>query len=93
VKKVIRATVTTYQAVPEQTDATPCEGAMPDVDFCNPPGLIVANNCLPLGTYVAIRGEVYYVADLMKRGTPCNVFDVLTSGENWKWTNEPVTVL
>lgn len=92
-KSVIKATVTTYQAVPAQTDSTPCVGAMAGVDFCNPMGNIVANNCLPLGSYVAIRGDSYYVADRMNPRYGCDVFDVLTDGENYTLKNEPVEVL
>lgn len=99
-KRVIRATVFTYQAVPEQTDSTPCITA-DGLDLCDPlfvipPFGVVASNCLPFGTEVEIRGDSYFVHDRMKKGTPCNVFDVLTGGENWatpKGTTEPVTVL
>jgi hypothetical protein len=90
---VIRAKVTTYQAVAAQTDATPCVGAMAGVDFCHPPYPIVANNCLAFGTKVEIRETTYTVADRMNSRYGCSVFDVLTDGENYSLNNEPVTVL
>jgi hypothetical protein len=94
--RVIRATVTTYQAVPEQTDSTPCDGAMPGVNFCDPPFPIVANNCLAFGTKVEIRGQRYTVADRMASRYDCDgtwTFDILTDGENYALSNEPVSVL
>lgn len=92
-QRVIQATVYTYQAVPEQTDTTPCVGAMPGVDFCDPPFPIVANNCLPLGTKVLINGRERVVADRMNPRHDCDVFDLLTNGTNFTLINEPVTVL
>jgi hypothetical protein len=92
-KRVIRAKVTTYQAVAAQTDSTPCSGAMAGVDFCHPLFPIVANNCLAFGTKVEIRGQHYTVADRMNSRYGCAVFDVLTDGENFTLTNEPVSVL
>lgn len=93
VSRVITGTVTTYQAVAAQTDATPCVGAMPGVNFCEPPFPIVANNCLKLGSKVAIRGMTYTVADRMNKRYGCDYFDVLTSGENYTLKNEPINVL
>lgn len=90
--RVIVATVYTYQAVPEQTDATPCVGALAGVDFCNPPFPIVANNCLKLGTKVEIRGVEYTVADRMADRHGCEVFDRLMPGST-TLTSEPVIVL
>jgi hypothetical protein len=92
-QRVISATVTTYQAVAGQADATPCVGAMAGVNFCRPPFPIVANNCLPFGTKVEIRGTRYTVADRMSHRHGCQVFDVLTDGHNYRLTNEPITVL
>ena len=92
-KRVIKATVTTYQAVAGQTDASPCSGAMRGVNFCKPPFPIVANNCLKFGTKVILRGETFTVADRMSSRYGCDHFDVLTSGENFRLINEPITVL
>lgn len=94
-KRVINATVTTYQAVKSQTDATPCEGAMPGVDFCHPPFEIVANNCLDLGTKVLIDQWLFTVADRMNPRYGCDVFDILIMpyDKPFTLTNEPVTVL
>lgn len=89
---VLRARITTYQAVPEQTDSTPCVGAMPGVNFCDPPFPIVANNCLSLGAKVLIGSDEYTVADRMASGTACDRFDVLTDGENYL-IHETVTIL
>lgn len=80
-EKVITATVYSYQAVSDQTDSSPCTGAMPGINFCNPPYLIVANNCLKLGTRVSINSKVYTVADRMAKRHGCDVFDRLTSGK------------
>ena len=86
---VIRnARITTYQAVAGQTDATPCVGAMAGVDFCEPPFPIVANNCLPLGTKVEIGFNRYTVADRMNSRHSCNVFDILTDGDNFTLTED-----
>jgi hypothetical protein len=92
-KTVVHGTVTTYQAVPGQTDSTPCQGAMPGVDFCDPPFRIAANNCLRLGTKVEIRGRQYVVADRLNSRYGCDRFDLLTDGENFKLTGEPVEVM
>ena len=94
-KKVINATVTTYQAVESQTDSTPCDGAMPGIDFCHPPFEIVANNCLKLGTKVWIEETQFVVADRMNPRYGCNYFDILIMpyDKPFKLTNEPVTVL
>lgn len=95
VEDTIISTVYTYQAVEAQTDASPCSGAMPGIDFCNPPTPLVANNCLDFGTNVLIRGEVYLVADRMASRYGCDVFDILIDEAvtPWKWLNEPVYVL
>jgi len=91
--KVIRATITTYQAIPSQTDPTSCQGAMSGVNFCNPPFPTVANNSLKLGSKVKIRGVVYVVADRLNKHFGNNHFDILTTGFNTKWINEPVEIL
>lgn len=92
-KRTVRATVTTYQAVAAQTDATPCQGAMAGINFCNPPYPIVAANGWKLGTKVRIRGVVYVVSDRMNSRYGSNRFDILTQGQNWTWQNERVEVL
>lgn len=92
-KRAITGTVTTYQAVKAQTDATPCIGAMPNVDFCNPPFPIVANNRLPLGSRVRINGTEYTVADRMNPRYGAHVFDILTDGENYRLTNQIIEIL
>ena len=91
--KTVYATITTYQAVPGQTDETPCQGAKAGIDFCNPPYPIVAVNGLPFGTKVVIRGTTYTVSDRMNSRYGSNHFDVLTDGNNFSLTNEPVTIL
>lgn len=69
--------ITHYQAVESQTDATPCIGAMPGVDFCHPPFPIVANNCLKLGSKVVLEGKTYTVADRLNKRFGCNYYDIL----------------
>lgn len=90
--RTIIATVYNYQAVPEQTDSTPCVGAMAGIDFCNPPFPIVANNGLKLGTKVVIRGVTYTVADRMNSRYGVNIFDILTKTEQPTLRNEPVEI-
>ena len=92
-KSVVYATVTTYQAVAGQTDSTPCVGAMPGVNFCNPPYPIVAVNGYKFGTKVRIRGVVYTVSDRMNSRYGSDTFDILTDGDNYKYTNEPVEII
>jgi hypothetical protein len=96
-KNVILATVYTYQAVPEQTDADSCHTAS-GLNVCAQGSMtdfygIIANNCLPFHTVVEIRDNHYLVEDRMNARYGCSVFDILTDGENFKLTNEPVTVL
>ncbi len=82
VKRVINGRVTSYQADPKQTDSDPCHTA-DGTDICPMPKFgVVANNCLDFGTKVEIRGKVYVVHDRMNRRYGCEVFDVLTNGEN-----------
>lgn len=94
-QEVIYATVYTYQAVSWQTDADPCTTAS-GFDACthwDGKPAIVANNCLPFGTEVVIRGDVYEVQDRMNSRYNCEAFDIPTDGDNWTWINEPVEVL
>jgi hypothetical protein len=71
--RVIRdARVTAYHATVAETDSTPCQGAMPNIDFCHPPFRIVATNCLPLGTVVSILETRYTVADRMSPRYACD---------------------
>jgi 3D (Asp-Asp-Asp) domain-containing protein len=79
-QQVIRgATITNYQAVPEQTDGDPCTTA-DGTDICPYPSFgVVANNCLPFGTKVYIADEVYEVHDRMARRYTCDYFDILTT--------------
>ena len=94
-RQILRGvTITTYQAVAAQTDATPCTGAMAGVDFCNPPFPIVANNCLPLGTKVTFdfTFTMFTVADRMASRHDCDAFDILTDGTNYRLTNETAYV-
>ena len=96
-KNVIVATVTTYQAVKSQTDADPCHTAS-GMNVCSQGSVtsfygIIANNCLPFHTVVEIRDNHYLVEDRMSARYGCSTFDILTGGENFKLTNEPVTVL
>ncbi|PIR69450.1 MAG: hypothetical protein COU47_02630 [Candidatus Niyogibacteria bacterium CG10_big_fil_rev_8_21_14_0_10_46_36] len=58
--------VTAYNAVPEQTNDRPCEGAFTPhtgINFCKTNLPIVATNELPLGTLVKIDDRIFLVAD------------------------------
>lgn len=72
--------ITHYQAVAAQTDASPCQGAMAGINFCDPPFPIVANNCLKLGSKVSLEGKTYTVADRLNKRFGCNHYDILTKG-------------
>jgi hypothetical protein len=91
--KIVIATITTYQAKVGQTDSTPCIGAMPHVNFCDPPFPIVAANGYPLGTKVMIKGIIYTIADRMNKRYGPDHFDILTYESNYSLLNEPVTIL
>lgn len=60
---VIQRIVTAYTASSDKTDSTPCQGALPGVNFCDPPVPIIATNELPLRTWVEIDNVEYLVAD------------------------------
>ncbi len=61
--KLIYREVTAYTASIDETDSTPCEGALPGINFCDPPFPILATNELPLGSKVEIDEIEYLVAD------------------------------
>ena len=90
--RTVYATITTYQAVPGQTDQSPCVTAN-GTNACNPPYPIVAVNGITFGTKVIIQGITYTVADRMNSRYGSNHFDILTDGTNFSLTNEPVTIL
>ena len=55
--------ITAYTASVDETDSTPCLGALAGIDFCNPPFDIVATNELPLRAIISIDDKEYLVAD------------------------------
>lgn len=59
---VIRALVTGYNTVPEQTDDTPCIAATGD-DICGRTDVVACPTAYPLGTQVVIDGERYTCLD------------------------------
>jgi len=73
--------ITAYTASFDETDSTPCEGALPGIDFCNPPFPIVATNELPLGSKVKIDGVDYLVADRMNQKYQ-NTYDILMASKS-----------
>lgn len=82
-KQIVQGIVTNYQAVPEQTDGSPCTGAWKkSIDMCNPPFPIVAANGWKFGTHLKIRGIVYTVADRMNPRYGSDHFDILTPPSN-----------
>lgn len=58
----IRALVTGYNTVPEQTDSTPCIAASGD-DICGRTDVVACPSVYPLGTQVAIDGKTYVCLD------------------------------
>ena len=60
--QVIRALVTGYNTVPEQTDATPCIAATGD-DICGRTDVVACPTAYPLGTQVEIDGSRYVCLD------------------------------
>ena len=54
--------ITAYNAVPEQTDDTPCISAS-GLDVCNTDKKICASNEFPFGTLLLIENEVWEVQD------------------------------
>uniref|UniRef100_A0A832MLC9 Uncharacterized protein n=1 Tax=Eiseniibacteriota bacterium TaxID=2212470 RepID=A0A832MLC9_UNCEI len=86
------ALISTFQAVPEQTDGNPCITA-DGTSVCPFPDFgVVATNCLPFGTEVFIANETYVVHDRMSSRYACDGstgqirFDILTRGENFQIT-------
>ncbi len=80
IKKTIKVMVTAYNAVPEQTDTTPCITA-DGTDICTNPQLkIVAANWLPFGTKIRIPeyfgNTIFEVRDRMNSRYPYRL-DVL----------------
>jgi len=80
IKKTVKVIVTAYNAVPEQTDATPCITA-DGTDICaNPQLKIVAANWLPFGTKIRIPeyfgNTIFEVRDRMNSRYPYRL-DVL----------------
>lgn len=58
----IRATITGYNTVPEQTDETPCISASGD-NICGRDDVVACPREYPLGTKAEIDGEVYTCLD------------------------------
>jgi len=55
--------ITAFNTLTEQTDDTPCEGALPNINFCTTDIPIIATNELPLGLWIEVCGKKYLVAD------------------------------
>ena len=63
---------TAYNALPEQTDDTPeitASGKRVKEG-------IVANNCLPFGTKIAVNDQIFEVQDRMNKRYGCDNFDI-----------------
>jgi len=70
--KLESGTFTAYNALPEQTDDTPeitASGKRVKEG-------IVANNCLPFGTKIAVEDQIFEVQDRMNKRYGCNNFDI-----------------
>jgi len=69
----VLATLSAYNPVEEQCDSTPditASGRKVREGY-------VANNCLPFGTMVKIKGRYYEVQDRMNARYSCEYFDIL----------------
>lgn len=86
----IEATVYGYSSTVDQTDADPYTTASGERVRKG----IVANNCLPFGTKVAIAKEMYEVKDRMNSRYGCNVFDIWfpTRSEAVAWGKKLITI-
>lgn len=60
--RTIRAHVTGYNTVPEQTDSTPCIAASGD-NICGRTDVVACPRAYPLGTEVMIDGKLYRCLD------------------------------
>lgn len=69
------ATITAYNSIPDQTDASPCITAS-GLDICKSRTRIIANNCLKFGTKVVIEGHVYDVQDRLNARYGCDRMDI-----------------
>lgn len=69
------ASVSAYNADPNQTDDSPCITAS-GYNLCQRGGRVVANNCFAFGTKVEIAGYVYEVQDRMNARYDCDHFDI-----------------
>lgn len=82
-RKTVRAVVTAYTSSIDETDEDPFITASGQMTREG----IVANNCLPFGTFVWIGNKLYEVADRMNARYGCEHFDVWleTKAEAWEW--------
>ncbi len=72
-KEITYGVVSAYNSMIEQTDSTPCIGAGGYI--CGRDD-VVANNGLPLGTWVQIEGKYYQVMDRMNARYSENHYDI-----------------
>ena len=85
--------ITAYNAVPEQTDDTPCISAS-GLDVCNTDKKICASNEFPFGTLLLIENEVWEVQDRTNSRYSYRI-DLLVSDydDAMQWGNRTLEVI
>ena len=85
--------ITAYNAVPEQTDDTPCISAS-GLDVCNTNKKICASNEFPFGTLLLIENEVWEVQDRTNSRYSYRI-DLLVSDydDAMQWGNRTLEVI
>ena len=66
VRGEIKAYITGYNTVPEQTDSTPCISA-DGSNICGRDDTVACPRSLELGTKIGIRGKIYTCADRLAK--------------------------
>lgn len=77
-KYSILASITGYNAEREQTDDTPFTMASGNRVYEG----AIANNCLPFGTRIKMKGKWYFVEDRMNSKYGCSYFDIFFWDKN-----------
>ena len=89
----LRGVITAYSSRVQETDSSPFFTASNQRVRWG----VVANNCLPFGTKVAIAGEVFEVQDRMNRRFGCEYFDIwfdsTTSAKDWGMYEDEVIII
>lgn len=88
------ASVSAYNADPNQTDDSPCVTAS-GYNLCERGGRVVANNCFAFGTKIEIAGHVYEVQDRMNARYDCDHMDIYMEKHEdaKKWGRKRIEVI